>query len=215
MTYLYLGQVGLPTPTVHGFARKGEIVWLGEDQPSGGLDGLLERRGKLVVKSRAGAGGSGFALLHREAGTTYANGRPVEDPRQALGRGSLVISDFVEQHDRLAAIYPNTTNTMRVMTFRDVDTDEPFVAFAGHRFGTQRSEPVDNFGAGGLSAGIDLETGVLERGMRRVPRASSGPGRGSSEMEWIDQHPDTGAQITGTKIPHWQSVVDGVLRAAA
>jgi hypothetical protein len=211
MTYLYLSHMGLPTPTLHGFIREGEIVWLGgQDPPPGGLDGLLERRGKLVVKSRAGSGGSEFVLLHREAGTTYANGRAVEDPRQALGRGSLVISDFVEQHDRLAAIYPNTTNTMRLLTFTDVDTGEPFVAAATHRFGTKRSEPVDNVAAGGLSGGIDLETGVLRRVMYQQ-RASDG----STQDRWIEDHPDSGARITGTKIPHWQSVLDGALRAAA
>jgi Sugar-transfer associated ATP-grasp len=211
VTYLYLSRVGLPTPTVHGFVRDGRIVWLASEPPAGGLDGLLERRGALVLKSRSGSGGSGFALLRREAGITTVNGRVVDDAASALGRGSLVISDFVVQHDEIAAIYPNSTNTMRVMTFRDVDTDEPFVAFASHRFGTQRSEPVDNFGAGGLSVGIDVETGVLQRAMWRQP----GSGPGSREIVWVDDHPDTGSRITGTKIPEWQQVLDVVLRGAA
>jgi hypothetical protein len=98
-----------------------------------------------------------------------------------------------------------------VITFRDVDTGEPFVAFASHRFGTDRSRPVDNFGAGGLSAGIDLATGVLDRGLSRVRSAD---GR-RNEIRWIDEHPDSGARITGTKIPHWEQVLDGVLHAAA
>ncbi len=211
VTYLYLHQLGVPTPTVHGFTHAGKIVWLDENPPDGGLDGLLERRGRLVVKSRAGSGGSGFAVLHRDAGATYANGRAVTDSAQTLGDGSLVISDFVEQHDRIATIYPSTTNTMRVMTFRDADTDEPFIGFASHRFGTKRSEPVDNFGAGGLSVGIDIPTGVLQRAMRRRQPADNG----NSGIVWVDEHPDSGARITGTEIPHWQLVLEGVRRAAA
>jgi hypothetical protein len=211
VTYLYLHQVGVPTPTVHGLAHAGQIVWLAENPPAGGLDGLLERRGKLVMKSRAGSGGSGFVVLHRDAGTIFANGRAVADSAQTLGVGSLVISDFVEQHDRIATIYPGTTNTMRVMTFRDADTDEPFIAFASHRFGTKRSEPVDNFGAGGLSVGIDIETGVLERAMWR----QQAPNNGDSGIVWVDEHPDSGARITGTKIPHWELALEGVRRAAA
>ncbi|MCW2739634.1 MAG: hypothetical protein JWR45_56 [Blastococcus sp.] len=211
VTYLYLTRVGVPTPTVHGFVHDGRIVWLGSEPPAGGLDGLLERRGELVVKSRSGSGGSGFALLRREAGITTVNGRTVDDAASTLGGGSLVITDFVRQHDRIAAIYPNSTNTMRVMTFRDIDTDEPFVAFATHRFGTKRSEPVDNFGAGGLSVGIDLETGVLQQALCRLPGAAPG----SREIAWIEEHPDTGARITGTKIPGWEDVLDVVLRAAA
>ena len=210
VTYLYLSAVGVPTPTLHGFAQDGRIVWLGEP-PEGGLAGLLERRGRLVVKSRSGSGGNGFALLQRSAGSTLVNGREVADPSEALGKGSLVISDFVQQHERVAAIYPNTTNTMRLITFRDPDTDEPFVGFASHKFGTKRSEPVDNFGAGGMSAGIDAATGVLGRAVLRQPRQRDG----RRDIVWVDEHPDSGARITGTQLPHWAELVDGVLRAAA
>ena len=212
VTYLFLHEVGLPTPTVHGFVHEGKVVWLREEPPRGGLDGLLERRGRLVVKSRSGSGGTGFALLRREAGTTYVNGRPVANSAQALEGGSLLISDFVEQHEQLAAVYPNTTNTTRVMTFRDADTDEPFVACATQKFGTTRSEPVDNFAAGGLSAGVDIDAGVLRHAKYREPRAGA---KDSREIGWLHEHPDTGMRITGMRIPHWQMVMDGAGRAAA
>jgi len=208
VAYLYLHQVGVPTPTVHGQIHRGQVVWLAPEPPEGGLDGLLERRGKLAVKARAGSSGSGFAVLTREAGTTYVNGRPVDDAVQALTHCSLIITDYVEQHERLAAIYPGTTNTMRVITVRDVDTGEPFIAFASHRFGTSRSIPVDNFGAGGISVGIDLATGLFTRALRPPD-----PGRGSSEVHWMDEHPETGAQITGVPVPNWDLVQEGILRA--
>jgi Sugar-transfer associated ATP-grasp len=211
VTYLYLDQVGLPTPTVHGVAHQGKIVWLSEKPPDG-LDDLLERRRALVVKSRFGSGGSGFAVLRREAGTTYVNGRAVADPAEALQGGPLIISDFVEQHEQLAALYPNTTNTMRVTTFRDPDSDEPFVALATQRIGTKRSEPVDNFAAGGLSAGVDIHTGVVRRALHRQRRVGA---KDSREMGWVDEHPDTGLPITGLQVPHWDAVVAGVRRAAA
>jgi len=211
VTYLFLHAVGVPTPTVHGFLHQGKVVWLGAEPPPGGLDGLLARRGRLVVKSRSGSGGSGFCLLRREAGTIYVNGREMRDSTQALKGGPLIISDFVEQHEQLAAVYPNTTNTTRVMTFRDPDTDEPFVSFATQKFGTKRSEPVDNVGAGGLSAGVDIETGVLRHAMYREPRAGA---KDSGEFRWLDEHPDSAAPITGITLPHWQMVLDGVLRAA-
>ncbi len=212
VTFLFLHRVGVPTPTVHGLVHNGKVVWFSEEPPPGGLDGLLERRGRLVVKSRSGSNGSGFALLRREAGTTYVNGRAVTDSAQALEGRSLIISDFVEQHEQLAAVYPNTTNTTRVMTFRDADTDEPFVFYATQKFGTKRSEPVDNVGAGGLTVGVDIDTGVLRHAMYREPRAGA---KDSHEIRWLHEHPDTGTRITDMKIPHWQMVVDGVRRAAA
>jgi hypothetical protein len=212
VTYLYLAQLGLPTPTVHGVVHDGRIIWFGAQPPSGGLDGLLERSGRLVVKSRAGSGGTGFALVRREAGSTYVNERPVADCAEALRGGPLVISDFVEQHEDVAAVYPNTTNTMRVMTFVDPETEEPFVACATQKFGRKRSEPVDNFGAGGLSAGVDIEAGVLRRAMYREPRTGV---KDSREIGWVEAHPDTGLPITGMRVPHWQLIQDGVCRAAA
>jgi hypothetical protein len=210
VTYLYLRSIGVPTPTVHGFAHGGTVVWLG-GTPEGGLAGLLRRRGRLVVKARSGSGGNGFALLQQAGDSVLVNGREVADPAEAIGTGSLLISDFVEQHECMAAIYPNTTNTMRVITFRDVDTGQPFVAFASHRFGTKRSEPVDNFGAGGLSVAIDVRTGQLGPAMLRQARLSDG----QREYTSVDEHPDTGARITGTQVPHWAELMDGVLRAAA
>ena len=208
VAYLYLHQVGVPTPTVHGQIHQGRLVWLAPEPPTGGLDGLLESRGKLVVKARAGSSGSGFAILTREAGTTYVDGRPVDNALQALTHGSLIISDYVQQHERLAAIYPGTTNTMRVITFRDVDTGEPFVAFASHRFGTRQSAPVDNVRAGGITAGIDLSTGSFTRALR-PPQAELR----NSGVVWMDEHPETGARITGVPVPNWDIVQEQVLRA--
>jgi hypothetical protein len=208
VAYLYLRQVGVPTPTVHAQVHRGELVWLAAEPPPGGLDGLLDRHGRLAVKARAGSSGQGFAVLSREAGTTHLNGRPVADAVQALTPGPLIITDFVEQHDKIAAIYPRTTNTMRLITFRDVDTGEPFVAFASHRFGTSESVPVDNARAGGISAGIDTTTGRFTRAL--WPRQAL---EGRSGVQWMDEHPETGARITGVPVPNWDMAQDGVLRA--
>ena len=40
VTYLYLHKFSVPTPRVHGFVHEGQIVWLGEHAPPGGIDGL-------------------------------------------------------------------------------------------------------------------------------------------------------------------------------
>jgi hypothetical protein len=212
ITYLYLSGVGVPTPALHGFAQDGEVVWLGGHPPGHTLGQLLRQRGRLVVKSRFGSSGSGFALLEQATDdVVLVNGRPVTDPATVLASGALVISEFAVQHERLAAIYPNTTNTLRLMTFRDEETGEPFLAFGSQRLGSKRSEPVDNVSAGGLSAGIDLATGVLRRALMRGVEQPNG----YCELLWVEEHPDTGARIAGTEIPHWPELVAGVLRAAA
>jgi hypothetical protein len=207
VTYLYLSQVGVPTPTVYAQVHDGRLFWLSPEPPRGGSGESLERRGKLAVKARAGSSGSGFAVLSRSEGVTRVDGRPVGDPVRELGRGSLIVSDYVEQHEQLAAIYPGTTNTMRLVTFRDVDTGEPFVAFASQRFGTRQSQPVDNVRAGGITVGIDLATGTYTRAVR-PPQGKLG----NTGFTWFDEHPETGTRITDVPVPHWDLVCDGVLR---
>lgn len=55
-----------------------------------------------------------------------------------------------------------------------------------------------------MSAAIDLKTGVLSPAVRNLRR-------GSGELAWSPQHPDTGAQIEGVQIPHWSQVKECVL----
>ena len=116
VAYLYLRAFDIPTPTVHGFVQDGSIVWLGEPR-KGGLEGLLERAGRLVVKARSGSGGTRFGVLRRDAGTIYVNDHPINDLAAQWGR-NLIVSDFIEQHDEMKAVFPRTTNTIRVITMR-------------------------------------------------------------------------------------------------
>jgi len=68
--------------------------------------------------------------------------------------------------------------------------------------------PTDNFSGGGLGASIELGTGRLGVALRH-------PGEGGRPPERFTHHPETGAQIEGAVLPHWDRVRDMVLRAAA
>lgn len=52
---------------------------------------------------------------------------------------------------------------------------------------------------------IDVATGTLGQGVS-YPTAG--------KLVWQSHHPDTGAPIEGVRIPGWEGVRDGVLRAA-
>ena len=89
-----------------------------------------------------------------------------------------LITEFVVQAPYAASIYPHTTNMVRILTLWDLAVGRPFLAAAVHRFGTARSAPVDNWhgGWGGLSARIDLDSGVLGPGRRSPTRAAASAG---------------------------------------
>jgi len=87
----------------------------------------------------------------------------------------------------------------------DPATGEPFVATASHRFGTAASTPVDNAAQGGLSTGIDTETGRLAETLRFA---------GDDGVAVQRDHPDTGIRIEGTQIPGWPRICAAVREMA-
>ncbi|HXJ83395.1 MAG TPA: sugar-transfer associated ATP-grasp domain-containing protein [Candidatus Methylomirabilis sp.] len=205
---------GLRHPRVYAWLDRGRVHDLerhiGESRARDWLTGL-EQGQRRVLKPVAEGQGQGIVFLARDA-----RGLSVNDVAIALDdldafllalRGYL-ITDFVVQAPYAAAIYPGTTNTVRVLTLWDMDLGRPFIAAAVHRFGSSRSAPVDNFhaGRGGLSARIDPASGWL------------GPGATLSDanrLSWHDHHPESGAPIAGIRVEGWTETADSVLMAAA
>lgn len=72
----------------------------------------------------------------------------------------FVVQEAIEQHPQLAQFNSTSVNTLRICTYRSVETEEIKVTGALIRIGKQ-GEIVDNAHAGGVFVGIDLETGEL------------------------------------------------------
>lgn len=170
------------------------IVRTGEEAPGPPkewLRRLVQEHGNVVVKPLHGSGGRGVRLL-----------RSADDVEEAELNGALLVTTFVRQHAYAQRIFPDATNTIRVLVLRD--DDGPFVAGAIHRFGTDASAPVDSWGRGGLSVGIDPETGTMLRGVHH-------PARHDGSLAWHDAHPWTGVEFAGEVIPKWKDVVRELL----
>ncbi len=205
--FLYLREVGTPTPTVYGYADSGTYVPFGPPDERGDIVHLLAKQGKLVVKLRSGESGDGVYLFESANGRTLVNGREVRDIGPYIA-GRMIVSEHVEQHVYARRIFPHSTNTLRILSCREHESGKPFVAAATHRFGTHRSQPVDNIARGGLTSRIDLETGTLWP-LAAMPGAYLPLGR---RIEWYDHHPDTGVRVTDTVVPRWREIVDELNR---
>lgn len=154
----------------------------------------------IVLKPIDGGGGSGIMVITEVEGELFRNGArtsPDELARVIEQLNRYLIQEKIEQADYARTIYPQTTNTIRALTMWDTDSDEPFIAMASHRFGSDRSFPVDNFTQGGYCAEIDLATGEMSRAVTYPT---------TRELEWCKNHPDTGARIAGTCIPNWPAI---------
>jgi hypothetical protein len=122
-----------------------------------------------------------------------------------LGFRNYMVTEFIHQHEYSERIFPYTTNTIRVLTVVDPDTGDPHIIRPVHRFGTEKSMPVDNLENGGVLAPIDKESGkikqfvVFDEDGRRARR---------------DIHPDSNQEVTGTTVPNWEESKSIILEGA-
>lgn len=193
----------LTMPDVKGMLEAGKFVAYGK-KSCRSIDDLVQyiRTGAGVIcKPCEGDGGEGIFLCRFYEGIFYWNQDKLSEVELLKTFSTLThyfISDLVQQHAYSSTIYSNSVNTIRIITMKDPATSKPFIAVAAHRIGNDISWPVDNCAKGGLTANINLETGVLSKAVRTY---FSG-----AEPEWYSRHPDSGALIEGIQIPHWEQV---------
>lgn len=169
---------------------------------------MLQKHSTLVVKHLRGQGGKEVWVCEYD-GEFHLDGEPVSEAQLVETFAPLsgyLVTSFVRQHAYANELYPHASNTIRLFTIYDAVEGDVYVPMAVHRIGTERSRPIDNVSAGGLTARIDLETGTLGP-------AGQYPYDGGA-VPWYSVHPDAGTQIEGTTIPHWSKIVHTIEQMA-
>ena len=103
----------------------------------------------------------------------------------------FIAEELIIQDQELAKYHPQSVNTIRYNTFFFHEKLVKLQAVV--RMGRGESV-VDNAGAGGIYAPIDIETGII----KDLARSERG--------EEFLFHPDTGVQIIGSQIPKWEEL---------
>lgn len=168
---------------------------------SADLDGvldLLKDKKLLAAKRLWGAGGVGFYRLAYQDGQFLLTGKPVseEELRKFLaGLESYLILEFIENHRAIREIWPESTNTMRVLM---ANCDGKLVLMRSFiRFGNANSNGVDNAHAGGIESVIDEDTG-------KILFTQSQDVYGTPTK--ITRHPDSGVSFD-IQIPRWEEII--------
>jgi hypothetical protein len=210
-THLLLQRLDVQTAALEGvYWRGGVHLFPHEDRKALAeyLTGLPVGK-RVFFKPLGGAEGKHLVSIRRTPDGFRVNGA---DVRLAAARAAIeldkrpmIVEAGVEQHAAQRALFPETTNTIRVLTMLDMADRSPFIVLAVQRIGATSSGPVDNWSQGGLSAQVDLDTGRLGKATRLPERDG---------LQWFSAHPDTGAPIQGQQVPHWEVVKETVLRAA-
>lgn len=115
---------------------------------------------------------------------------------ECIEKEDAVIEELIIQHEKMNRLYPKAINTIRIVTMNGN------IIGASLRMGVGDAV-VDNVKAGGIFCEIDPVYGIV------TSYAINNYG------ERFIEHPDTKTVILGFSIPHWDSVLDIINKAAS
>jgi len=121
---------------------------------------------------------------------------------QKIEKGYILTEAYVKQHKVLMKLFPGSLNTIRITTFLHSNGYVELL-YAIIRIGFDK--PVDNFDAGGISALINLDTGVV------IGKVFF---KNPFKRRDLENHPVTNSPILGLQIPYWQDILTMIKSAA-
>ena len=149
---------------------------------------LLKRR-VCVVKPIASSTGIGVRVLEIENDADAQNvARLIIDEYCKKPFYGAILEEKIIQDETMNKLHPQSVNTIRITTIRL--NDRTVIFHPNLRIGVGSSQ-IDNAAQGGILAGLDAETGVVIAAQNK-------------QGEKFVTHPDTGAQILGFQVPHWE-----------
>lgn len=114
-------------------------------------------------------------------------------------KNNYLIEQCIENGKELKAFHPQSLNTIRVVT---VSNKEKACVFSGVLRVGIGGNVIDNSHAGGISAQINIESGIVE---------TDGADSHGNRYEY---HPDSNIKIKGFNIPYWDAIVNTCCEAA-
>lgn len=174
---------------------------VGIENTMAGICALLRQEKQLAFKAAAGTHGDGFYALEYdpEAEIYLVNGAEYSEEELVTllesQRSFYVVTSYIHMHPELKRIYPKSVNSIRMMLVNEQGYN-PRILQTYMRIGSSKTGYTDNVGYGGICAMIDAETGVIYNPETIV----------NHEFFPCPTHPDTGVEIAGIQIPHWQEV---------
>lgn len=152
---------------------------------------------KVVIKPTDSCGGQGIRVLCTR---NFSPEDKTELYKQYQNTNTLA-EEYIKQTGILHNLCPDTVNTVRIATLNN--GNEVIVPFALLRTGRKNGGGVDNWHAGGIEWTLDHRVGLVTQ-----------EGFDGKGIRYV-AHPDTGIQVVGLKLPHWEEAIETVKKAAA
>ena len=167
---------------------KRDAVCLGKKEDIPAALAFMEKHPVFVKKNAMESVGRGVELID----TAELSVSPEEYCLSLIEEGKHILEEKIEQEESLARFNPSSLNTVRCIAFKTrhgVETPYCFI-----RFGRNGSF-VDNAGAGGVFAGIDNRTGIIDSDAY------------DRNYDLYTEHPDTGVSFKGFQLPEWEEML--------
>ena len=193
----YLRSLGIPTPENIAVCDKNNITWLIDDKKEP-ISQLCLMDIDVFLKDLTGECGEGVFHVYIKNGRIFINGNKFtqEQLLRKLNNGKFLVQSCISQHDIMKNIYSESINTIRLITINTGDKIQ--VLSAVLRIGADGNN-VDNWARGGISVGLNIETGELnEYGFYK-------PGYYKTRTSI---HPDTKIAFKGIKVPYWNETLN-------
>lgn len=155
--------------------------------------------GDYFVKLIDGECGCGIFTLSLDNGMISLNGKQASahELLQTTNGGKYLIQTKITQHPLMASLHPQSLNSIRLVTIKNINTGKITVFPSILRIGTGLSF-VDNTSQGGIAVGINISTGHLNEYGFLKPQFG---GR-------IDRHPDSKIKFAEFQIPYFKEALD-------
>ncbi len=180
--------LGIATPVTYG------VIEPARDY-QGRLKAWFEasQAGSMIIKPLYGEMGRDIVMAVKSGGDIVIRSAKQEVPlKDFLLREPAVVQEVLRQDARLAAFCPTSVNTIRVVTMI-ASQNHALMVNASIRTGVGDSF-VDNFSAGGVSAGIVRETGHVMKY--------------AYDRNWkrYTAHPTSGLVFENYQVPEWEKI---------
>lgn len=146
----------------------------------------------------------------------YLNNYIIEDLYEIIKTSKVgLLEETIKQHPKMMSLNPDAVSTIRFMIFKHEAGAK--ILFSTIRTSITKGTVVDNAGAGGCFANIDIEKGEIWKNAYSECVAFKKFTKNLKPLiskNGIEKHPLTGTKFIGFKIPYYEEAKDMVLGVA-
>ena len=171
----------------------GENVYLFTSRQMISLENFVKNNNvDSYVKLIDGECANGVFQVYIKEGEIVVDGAQtsLDDFKKLIEKGKFLVQERIYQHEKMSAMYPMATNSVRITSLYDKKSNEVVFLPCFLKIGLGNMT-VDNWAIGGLIVGLDVETGKLREW------AYYKPGYGKKTQS----HPDTGVVFKDFEVP--------------